>query len=275
MKKFIITLGIFIGMLIALSVATYADAASYDTGWLDADTFTSAGTGVAFTNPSNAISSNNAYAQSTINDTNNLTQFLSAKDFDISIPANMTITGIEVRFERNRGLSSVGATINDYQVQLVGCTNTSFSYQGTSWPTSDAYQVYGSSTYDWDADCTEAQIEDVAFGFGVRATFYDNGCASYPCSTRARVDHMQVKIHYEDTPQVPKFIRWFMPPFILGAQANECTFVTVGATTTATCAEPTQIANPTQDLFYGIVLTLAVAVMFVLALFRKANNERG
>lgn len=269
------TISLYIGFVFVLFIlysvfAPYfsVKAASYDTGWLDADTFTTAGTGVAFTNPSNAVSSNNLYAQSVISDTNNLTQLLSAKDFDIVIPDGMQITGIQTRFERKKGLSSIGAGINDYQVVVIGCTGTSWSYQGTTWPASDAYQVYGSDSYLWDLDCTEAEIESVNFGFGVRGVFVDN-CDSYPCSTRAQVDHMQVKIHYRDPLALPK-LEWLMAPFVLGAQAAECTFTQeTSSTTTAICDDPV-ITNTTQDIGTGILIFF-IFFFGLLFYFRKAD----
>jgi len=254
----------------SLAIASFADAASYDTGWINADVFASAGTGVAFTNPQNAISSNNTYAQSVINDTNTITQFLSATDYDTTIPDSMEITGIEVRFERKRGLSSVGAGIVDYQVQLVGCTGTSFSYLGTTWPTTDAYQVYGSSIYLWDLDCLPADINTTTFGFGVRATFQDNGCVSYPCSTRAQVDHMQVKIYYQD-PAVSVFRRWLMAPFILGAQAATCTFTEESSTTTTAICDDAEIVNPTQDALSGILLFFGSFGAIIWALTKRKS----
>jgi len=272
MKKLFIMLGIFVGLILAMFVATIADAATYDTGWLDADVFATGGTGVAFTNPSNAISSNNSYAQSIINDTNTVTQFLKATDYDTTIPDSMEITGIEVRFERKRGLSTTGAGISDYQVQIVGCSGTSYSYLGTIWPSADAYQVYGSSTYLWDLDCLPADINATTFGFGVRASFYDNGCISYPCSTRAQVDHMQMKIHYQD-PAASVFRRWLMAPFILGAQAATCTFTEQSSTTTvAECDDPI-IHNPTQDIAFGILFMLLTGFVTVISLYRKPKRD--
>jgi len=276
MKRLIIFTGIFIGLLLALLLVSRSEAASYDTGWLDADVFATSGTGVAFTNPGNAISSNNAYAQSNINNTNQITQLLSAKDYDMAIPTGMNITGIQVRFERRRGLSTSGAGINDYQVQLIGCTGTSFSYNSNSWPTTDAYQVYGSDGFLWDLDCTPADLNSTAFGFGVRGTFYDNGCASYPCSTRAQVDHMQVKVFYQDPPTIStKLKQWLMAPFLLGAQAAGCTFTVVDATTTSawcdTSTSTTPISNPTNDAYLGLLLFFGSFAAIIWALTRRKN----
>jgi len=259
------TVGLLLGFV--LGGVLRANAASYDTGWLDADVFASAGTGVAFSNPSNAQTSNNANAQSTISDVNYLTQFLRATDFDAVIPSGKVIEGFQVRFERRQGVSTQGAQVQDYQIQIVGsCDGTSFNYAGQTWPASDAYQVYGSPYYDWDLDCTIDDVMATDFGWGVRAYFYDNGCASYPCSARALVDHMQMKIYYKDPPQI--FRQWFLAPFVLGAFASTtCEFVTNGATTTATCADGV-ITNPTQDVFSGFLLFFIVFGGMVFAAFK-------
>jgi len=275
MKRLIIFLFVFGVVLLAIAIVSVSGtkAASYDTGWISPDTVTSAGTGVAFTNPNNVKVTDNAYAQSIINNTNYLTQLLSATNYAFTIPADMEITGIQTRFERKRGTSSLGASINDYQVQVIGCTGTSFSYSGITWPTSDAYQVYGSSSYLWDLSCTPTDINSSSFGFGLRATFQDLSCGSYPCTTRAQVDHMQVKIYYQDKPTIPTSLKaWLLAPFVLGAQAAGCTFTVVDATTTSawceTATTSAPIINTTQDIGYGLVIFF---IMFfgLLYYFRK------
>lgn len=248
-----------------------------DTGWLDADTFTSAGTGVAFTNPSNAISSNNAYAQSVISNTNNLTQLLSAKDFDIVIPDGNIITGIEVRFERKRGLSSTGAEINDNQVVLLGCS-PSDDLGTLTWPTSDAYASYGGSTVLWNAGCTEANIESVNFGFGLRAQFIDNGCESSPCSTRAQVDHMQVKIYY-DVPVTNEPIPYSiltMPVLPTAYASTTCVFTENTSTTTTAICDDANITtiDPSRNIFYGYLLFF-ITFAFCFVLWNKFRRKGG
>lgn len=124
-----------------------------------------------WTNPTNAISSNNLYATNDYGGATgvSVTNYLYAHSFDFNLPSNAVIEGFQVTVER-RG---VGST-EDYYVGLIyldgiqQITSPGKQLSGL-WPTFDANATYGDSTDLWNKAWTVAETNDSSFGFAISA----------------------------------------------------------------------------------------------------------
>jgi hypothetical protein len=145
-----------------------------------------------WTNPTNAISSNNQYA---INDYGgitgvSITNYLYAHTFDFNLPLNAVLEGFEVTVER-RGIGST----EDYYVGLIyfdgmrQITTPGKQLPGT-WPTFDANVTYGSPADLWNKVWTIAETNDSSFGFAISAEGNPIDLDS------AQIDSIQITAYY-------------------------------------------------------------------------------
>ncbi len=168
-----------------------------DTGWVSPGTVESIQDGSSFrawANPGNAVSSNNAVAnQGPLDATSN--DFLQATNFDFStIPGGATILGIEARVER-QGQEFVGASrIFDDTIQIVkgGTRQGNNKSTGAGWAFSaEEIITFGGAADLWGLTVTDSDVKASNFGFTLR-------CSSAPTNGNADVDHMQMRITYQD-----------------------------------------------------------------------------
>lgn len=155
----------------------------------------------AWTNPGNILSSNDSYATNAVTaggGSNNTvtTHYVRGTNFGFSIPSTAVIDGIVLEVERSAG-TSPGNTV-DSTIRLrknSGFVGDNKAVGGT-WPASDAYQTYGSSSDLWGTTWTPAEINDAGFGAGVSA-FLDTviELSTETCS----VDHMRITVYYTET----------------------------------------------------------------------------
>src|SRR5262245_51084466 len=117
------------------------------------------GTGTtAWSNPTNAASSNDSYATATSG--GSTTHYLKATNFGLPIPAGATINGITVEIERSE---SAGQVAEDNRVRLVkaGTIQTPDKSTGILFPFgTDAYQSYGGAADVWSGTWTADDIND-------------------------------------------------------------------------------------------------------------------
>ncbi len=163
----------------------------------------SGGSGIAWTNPGNITSSDNVYTTSALNLANPFgrsTQWLIASNFGFSIPGGSTIDGIVVEIERHAA-SSVGSPA-DGTIQI--STDATVAGQigdnkasATTWPTTDAYATYGSSSDTWNLASflgraiSAADINSSGFSITI------NGSVTAGKGTNTlSVDHVRVTIYY-------------------------------------------------------------------------------
>lgn len=121
------------------------------------------GSGVAWTNPGNAISENATSATSALTKSATTSQTLRVTGFDFSsIPTGSMITGVEVRIKR----STAGNTVNDNSVRLSlsGASIGTNLASATNYTTSLAWATYGGANELWGTTLTEAQVKDSTFG---------------------------------------------------------------------------------------------------------------
>ncbi len=146
----------------------------------------------AWSNPSNATSSNDSYATITLGD-GGISDFLQATNFGFAIPSGATISGIKAEVERSK--SGIGEC-HDLVVRIVkgGVIGSTDRALADSWPTSDAYASYGGSSDLWGETWTRTDINASNFGFAIAAYV-----ASLPPRTpppTLRIDHIRMTVYY-------------------------------------------------------------------------------
>ena len=134
----------------------------------DTSTTRSAGTGSGWTTPTNVVSSNNSYATTSIAGLAT-SPALDASSFGMGVPSSAYIRGISARIER---ASSVSNTISDADVYLLknGAPAGSDKAVAGSWPTSDTYRTYGTSSDLWGTTWTAADVNASNFGLRLLGT---------------------------------------------------------------------------------------------------------
>lgn len=189
-----------------------------DTGWVSPGTVVSddATGDNSWSNPSNAISSNNSYAESVDVAFSN-TYYLKATNFGFDIPSGSTINGIEVGIERYYNRigqedllpSGIGGG-EDYEVKLVlanGSIGTTNKASETAWEYSDpdSYVLYGGASDLWGESWGSGDVNDVDFGVALSA--FGPGGTSY-------VDHIQIKVYYTESSGPPTVgVKYPLPAF--------------------------------------------------------------
>lgn len=147
------------------------------------------GSGVAWTNPGNAVSENATSTTSALTKSATTSQTLRVTGFDFSaIPVGAIITGVEVRVKR----STAGNTVNDNSVRLSlsGASIGTNLASATNYPTTLTWAVYGGSTELWGTSLTESQIKDSTFGVDFSAKL------SGTTSRTVSVDAISVAVAY-------------------------------------------------------------------------------
>jgi hypothetical protein len=192
--------------------------ASYQTA-LTGNNNTSAGS-IAWTNPGNITSTDNAFAQLTVSSTTASNYLVASTSGGLNIPTSATITGIEVHIERHRAGGSAGE-IRDNTAQLMrnGALVGSNIAVTTNWGTGDRQMQYGSSTALWGTTWTPDDFNNGNFGFA----FAVQGVA-VGANRIARVDQIVVHVYYT----IPSSIEF-------GSSTN---IVASGASTTAQLTAP-------------------------------------
>lgn len=148
------------------------------------------GSGKAWVNPGNILTSNNVYATCEVSTGLVDTQTLVAKKFGFAIPGAAIITGVVVDIERK---APAGVTINDWSIKLLkaGVLSGVDHAHATYWPEADTVESYGSSTDTWIPGLTPAEVNAEGFGVGIRAiNVYTVG------ATNISVDSVKITVYY-------------------------------------------------------------------------------
>jgi hypothetical protein len=145
-----------------------------------------------WTNSTNVFTSNGSDAHTTISG-DNVSANLNVTGFGFSIPANATITGIEVEIERAASNSS---SLEDDDVYLLkaGSPSGDDKRSTSDWSTFDSTRSYGDSSDLWGTSWTPAQVN--ASNFGVRLQVLNHNGSN----RTAYVDHVQVQVWYQPPP---------------------------------------------------------------------------
>lgn len=173
-------------------------AVSTNSGAKSGGTFANSGSGVAWSSPGNASSSDNSRASATLTDSSGVSQNLQATNFSFSIPAGATIDGILVEIEKSELGSDPALNINDSSVQIIkgGTAGGTDKADGANWATSDAYTSYGGASDKWGHSWTRDDINASNFGVQISANVQCDACPSPPYSETARIDHIRITVYY-------------------------------------------------------------------------------
>lgn len=156
------------------------------------------------------MASDNIRAQATFHDVSTKTpeshtwvsEYLKATGFNLSVPANATITGIEVEIEKNA--TSVGGEdwVGDYSVRLIKggvMAGHDLARRNDKWPyqsnENSPAAVYGSSTQMWNLSLTPADVNSADFGVAIAAVRHKAKNDGVPNAT-AFIDNIRVQVHY-------------------------------------------------------------------------------
>jgi hypothetical protein len=187
-STFVLVVGVF-------PISAFADSSGPNSADVS-NNETFSGSDHNWSSTSNAIGNNNQYASVTISDSDNVTAYITAKDFDFSIPSGATINGIEVFVEKQRDCadSSCSSDVYDNRVRIiknntVGSTDRSIA---SPWTDSDSTVTYGSSSDLWGTTWAPSDINSTGFGFALSAKRSGGG------DRTAKVDLIQIKVHYTE-----------------------------------------------------------------------------
>ena len=142
---------------------------------------------VAWSDASNAASSNDTYATSAIA-ISQTSQYLKATNFGFSIPGGSRIDGITVEIEKSvTALSNV----TDVRVRIVkgGAIGSTDKSDVDNWSTTDTYETYGGAADLWGETWTATDINVSTFGVVIAAQ-YGSGVPT------AQVDHIRITVTY-------------------------------------------------------------------------------
>lgn len=143
---------------------------------------------VAWSNPSNAASSNDSDATASLQSSSS--QYLKATNFGFSLPAGAIVTGVQVEVER--ACFSAGqysdAAVRIVKGGVIGSTDRS---AGGTWPTSDTVQAYGGAGDLWGETLTDSDVEASTFGVALRVS-RSGGVTP----ANAEVDHVKMTVYY-------------------------------------------------------------------------------
>jgi|GEM_PF-1355084 len=161
--------------------------------------------GTVWENPLSAISDDNVSATTKVTTGFGTTtlgsQTLYVSGYNLAIPANAEIGGIEVRIARHQ----TGAFGNAYDsaVQLVKAgvvVGNNLAATTSNWPTAKAYRTYGGLYYTWGVNWTPEELNSAGFGVALTISQY----ADFASST-ASVDAIDVTVRYF----LPGSVNWY------------------------------------------------------------------
>jgi hypothetical protein len=147
--------------------------------------------------PSRVQTSNNSYSTVTLSSSSARSNYLKETGFNFSsipIPAGSTINGIEVGIERKQecGEWLCSSTVTDDVVKLVknGVVVGDNKASTTSWPTTDTYAYYGSTSDLWGTTWNASDIKSSDFGVVLSAKRSNGG------DRDLSVDHIYITVTY-------------------------------------------------------------------------------
>lgn len=112
--------------------------------------------------------------------------YLKATAHQFAIPLDSTITGVRVGVKKSSALSSM----SDLSLRLVkgGTIQGNDKATATFWPTSAAFEYYGSDTDMWGLTLTPTEVNAADFGVVVAPTA--------ALAATASVDYMTMEVSY-------------------------------------------------------------------------------
>lgn len=172
------------------------DSSDYDaTTWRAPGTVTSGITGDTGTDDWNntdyaKVDDDFNYTDANCKDTEP-TKFLKCTNFGFSLPADVTIVGVEVIIQKK---TSVAGDVEDYGVYLYNSDGTPTGdnkKNATAWNDTETSVTYGASNDTWDRSLTKTIVESSSFGVIIAAV------GKSWTLRNAEIDYVQMKVHYK------------------------------------------------------------------------------
>lgn len=183
----------FFTIILGLSVCFYgqAQSSSGPNSGTSAINVSLTGSSASWSNPSNALSSNNSYTSSSLSSNGDFTDYLQITDFGFSISSSNIIVGIEIEIER------FGDKVKDNQARIVkgGVISTTDQSANPNWPNTDpnSYQLYGANNDLWGEVFTPNDINASNFGVAISARrLGGGGGAAVP-----NIDHIRITVYFQ------------------------------------------------------------------------------
>lgn len=216
---------------------------------------TSIGTN-AWSNPSNAAASDNAYATAAVVGTPSVvnSNYLWCSDFRFSVPPGSTVNGVTVEIERftTGGIDRVVSLVKG------GVVSGSNKASGAGWAAADpgTYVSYGSSSDLWTLTLTPKDVNAKAFGCVLQAGSTDTG-------ETVSVDHIRMTVDYT-LGGVGADASGQMTSFLANATGNN-TIVNVGTGNFSCLHELILIANNTVTVTVKDEATTTFGTYYLVA----------
>lgn len=154
------------------------------------------GAGGSWTNPGNITADDASFA--TLNFTGTPTYpttALKATNFGFSIPSGATINGIVVEWKRKVNTTTNSPRDNHIYIVKGGTTQTTQDKASAStWPTTEAFATYGTSSDLWGVSWTDTDIN--SSGFGSELSVKANAGKG---SKTASVNYCRITVYYTDS----------------------------------------------------------------------------
>lgn len=166
------------------------------TGWKSPGTITSESypAGRAWTNPTNAASSNDQDASCDISKNDKPSYYLRCVNFGFTIgdvPEGAIIDGIEVDIECAAGSLSAIYDLDIFLRDASGEVGDDKPLGGT-WGTADAYRTHGGASDTWNAGLDDADVRAATFGVDIVAANSSGGTVT------AYIDHVRIRVYYTE-----------------------------------------------------------------------------
>ena len=147
----------------------------------------------------NAEGSDNVYTEfSNLNvGSNSYSDYLHVNKFELDVPADAIITGIEVTVER----SDPDQNTADYSVRILKYDMVSGDERstGAAYTSFDSDETFGNAGDLWGEVWTPDMINDNGFGIAISAQRIDGSSGT----TSGRIDNVSITIYYEDASTLP------------------------------------------------------------------------
>lgn len=147
-----------------------------------------ASSGTAWSNPSNAQYSDNAYSTVSFA-VNNSSKYLTATGLIKKVPSGATINGISMRYERHEDSGTSANALIFLTKDGINFVGLAKNESGTI-PTSDAYAEFGGPTDKWGTTWSEAEVNADTFG---SMTAWSR---TFTGAFTGYIDNIQIAVHY-------------------------------------------------------------------------------
>lgn len=251
MKYFAIPVGIFIGLLLALSIATIANAEILPPH----DIYNETSCPLVFDNSQFAIQSFTFDQDYYLDD---FSIWIAEKHDDLEQP------DMVVLFREKNGNNLIETYINQF---TVGERLEEYNYPL-------GIQIDSTKEYEFLFLQSDSSFSNVYFiGMTGVEGIGDSGCYDFPTHTVDENVAITLNGHILSTGN-PFKKEWLYAMIPTAFASTTCVFLSPTATTTTAECSDSKISNPTQDIATGLLFLIGIALLTVGSLYRKPRKDR-